>query len=97
MRTQVQSLALLSGSRPAVAMSHGVGRRCGSDLKFALAVVQAGGYSSNSTSGLGTSVCHGCGPKETKRQKKKRKRNGDGEQAAGDPEGSPEERSGLEP
>ena len=39
----------------------------------AVAVVQAGSYSSNLTPGLGTSICCGCGPKRTKDKKKKRK------------------------
>ena len=31
----------------------------------------AGGYSSDSIPNLGTSMCHGCGPKKTKKKKKK--------------------------
>ena len=37
----------------------------------AMAVVEAGGYSSNLTLSLGTSICHWCGPKD--RQKGGRK------------------------
>ena len=33
---------------------------------IAVAVVQAGGCRSNSTLSLGTSICHGCGPKKKK-------------------------------
>ena len=33
----------------------------------AMAQVLAGNYSSDSTPSLGTSICHGCGPKETKK------------------------------
>ena len=40
-------------------MSCGVGRRCGSDLVLLC-------YSSDLTSGLGTSKCRGCVPKKIK-------------------------------
>ena len=36
----------------------------------AVGVVKAGSYSSNSSLSLGTSICCGCGPKETKKKKK---------------------------
>ena len=42
--------------------------RLGSGL--AVAVVQAGGYSSDSTPSLGTSICCKCGPKKIKKKKK---------------------------
>ena len=35
----------------------------------AVAVVEAGSYSSHSTPSLGTSICHGCGPKKKKKKK----------------------------
>ena len=35
----------------------------------AVAVVQAGSFSSNLTLSLGTSICHGCGPKKQKKKK----------------------------
>ena len=35
--------------------------------RVAVALVSAGGYSSNSTPSLGTSMWRGCGPKKTKR------------------------------
>ena len=70
MRLRVRSLALLSGLRI---------RRCrelwcslqtqlGSSVAVALA--QAGGYSSDSNPSLGTSVCQGCSPKKKKKKKK---------------------------
>ena len=34
-----------------------------------MAVVQAGSYSFDSIPSLGTSICHGCGPKKTKKKK----------------------------
>ena len=37
---------------------------------IAVAVVQTRGYSSDSTSSLGTSICCGCGPKKTKEEEK---------------------------
>ena len=36
-----------------------------------MAVALAGGYSSNSTPSLGTSMCYGCSHKKTKKKKKK--------------------------
>ena len=50
--------------------------RLGSRVAVAVAVVQASGYSSDSTPSLGTSICHGRGPrkgKKTKKEKKKKK------------------------
>ena len=40
-----------------------------SDVAVAVAVVQASGYSSDLTPGLGASMCCGCGPKKTKKKK----------------------------
>ena len=37
--------------------------------RVAEAVMQAGSYSSDSTLSLGTSLCHGCGPKKIKQLK----------------------------
>ena len=37
----------------------------------AVVVVYAGGYGSDLTPGLGISICHVCGPKETKKERKK--------------------------
>ena len=74
MRTQVQSLALLSGLRI---------RRCcepcwrsQAQLRSHVAVtmVYTASCSSNSTPSLGTSVCFGFGPQKQKKQKRRRKR-----------------------
>ena len=73
MKTQVQSLALLSGLRI---------RRCRelwcrSQTQLGSGVMQAGGYSSNSTPILETSacpICLGFGPKKPKKKKKKKKK-----------------------
>ena len=40
----------------------------------AVALVLAGGYSSNSTPGLGTSICRGSGPRNNQKKKKKKKK-----------------------
>jgi len=40
----------------------------------AVAVVYASGYSSNSTPGLETSICHGYGPKKTKKERKEERK-----------------------
>ena len=40
----------------------------------AVAVAQAGGYNSDWTPSLGTSMCHECGPKKKKKKKKKEKK-----------------------
>ena len=37
----------------------------------AVAVVKASGYSSDSTSSLGTSICQGCSAKKTKKKKER--------------------------
>ena len=66
--TQVWSLASLSGLR----IWHCHKMWCRSQTRLgsgvAVSVAQACSYSSDSTPSLGTSVCHGCGPK--KRTKK---------------------------
>ena len=57
-------------------MSCHVGCRRGSDPRVAVAVAQAGGYGSDWTPSLGTSICCRSGPrngKKTKRQKKKKR------------------------
>ena len=51
-------------------MSCGVGHRLGLGSSLAVAVVQAGSCSSDSTPGLGTSICGGCSPKRPKGKKK---------------------------
>ena len=49
-------------------MNCGVGRRRGSDPAFAMALAQAGNYSSNSIPSLGTSICLRGGPKSEKQK-----------------------------
>ena len=51
-----------------IAVSCGVGRRCSLDPTVAMAVAQAGGYSSNWTPSLEISICRGCGPKKQQQQ-----------------------------
>ena len=41
---------------------------------IAVATVEAGSCGSDSTPNLGTSMCCGCGPKKTKKERKKKKR-----------------------
>ena len=75
MRLQVRSLASLSGLRIRCCCELWCGsqKRLGSLVAVALA--WAGGYSSNSTPSLGTSMCRGRGPiKWQKDQKKKKKK-----------------------
>ena len=53
------------------------------DLTVAVAVVQAGGYSSNWTPSLGTSICCGCDPKkESEREREKERNEGKSRKAA---------------
>ena len=42
-----------------------------SGMAVAVAVAAAGGYSSNLTPSLGTSMCHKCSPKKTKDNEKR--------------------------
>ena len=53
-----------AGKGPGVAVS----RKHGSDPRVAVAVVQAGKGSSDSTPSLGTSICYECGPKKQKKK-----------------------------
>ena len=73
MRLWVQSLASLSGLR--IWRCHELWCRLQTRLGsgIAVAVVQAHGYSSDLIPSLGTSTCHGCGPKNQKKKKKKKK------------------------
>ena len=41
--------------------------------RIAVALAKADGYSSNWTPSLGTSICHGSGPGNSKKTKKKKK------------------------
>ena len=66
MRTQIRTLASLSGLR--------IQLRCRSQMllrssHIAVAVAQAGSCSSNLTSSLGTSTCHGRSPQKLKEKK----------------------------
>ena len=67
MRLGVQSLALLSG----LGIPHCRELWCGSQtwLGTLIAVAQAGGYSSDWTPGLGTSICHGSSLRKGKKTK----------------------------
>ena len=66
-RMWVQSLALLNGLR----IQHCYELWCKLQMRpgspVAVAVVQAGSCSSNSTSSLGTLICHECSPKKKKK------------------------------
>ena len=68
MRWRVRSLASLSGLR--IRCCHELGCRSQVQLgsRVAVALAQAGGYSSDSTPRLGTSICRGYGPKKTKQK-----------------------------
>ena len=70
MRMQVQSLASLNGLR--IPSCHELGCRFQKRLRSGVAVaeMQASGYSSDSTSSLGTSICYGAAPKRPKKLKK---------------------------
>ena len=70
MRMQVPSLALLGGLR--ILCCHELWCRSQTQLRsdIAVALVYAGGYSSDLTPSLGTSICHLCGPKRPKKKKK---------------------------
>ena len=74
MRTQVQSLVLLSRLRIRHCHELCVGRRHSSRSCIAVAVTQASSYSSGSTSILETSMCHEFGLKQKKDKKKKKKK-----------------------
>ena len=74
MRIWLRSLASLSGLR----IRRGRKLRCMSQMRLrsrvAVAVAQAGSYSSNWTPSLGTSICHRSSPRNGKKTKKKEKR-----------------------
>jgi len=67
---------------PRLALLSGLRIRCGCELwcrlqtrlgsGIAVALAQAGGYSSDSTPSLGTSICCGCGPRKDKKQTNKK-------------------------
>ena len=68
MRMKVQSLTLLSGLR--IQHYHELLCRLQLGSCMAVAVVEAGSCSSDSTPTLGTSMCNGYSPKKTKKKKK---------------------------
>ena len=69
MRMRVRSLALLSGIQHCCELWCRLQRQLGSGV--AVAVVQASGYSSDSTSSLlGTSIYQGCSPRKKEKEKK---------------------------
>ena len=74
-RMQVRSPASLRGLR--IWWCRELGCRSqtqlGSCVAVAVAVVKAGSCRSDSTPSLGTSICHGRGPKKTKKRKKEKK------------------------
>ena len=69
MRLRLRSLASLSGLR----IQHCRDLRCRSQMRLgscvAVALVQVGSYSSDSTTSLGTSTCHGSSPRKGKKPK----------------------------
>ena len=66
-----QSLALLSGLRIPSCCELWCGSQMRLASRVAVAVAYASNYSSDSTPGLGTSICHGRGPKKQKKKKEK--------------------------
>ena len=66
MRMQVQSLASLSGLRNRCCCELWCRSQMWLGSGTAMAVVEAGSWSSDSTPSLGSSICHGCGSKKPK-------------------------------
>ena len=62
------------GEGSGVAVSCGVGGRRGLGSHVAVALAQAGGYGSDWTPSLGTSMCRRSGPRNGKKTKKKKKK-----------------------
>ena len=54
-----------------IALSSGVGYGCGLDLPLLWLWHKGASCSSDSTPSLVTSICHKCGPKKTKKERKK--------------------------
>ena len=69
MRTQVQSLALLSGLR--IQRCHELWCRSQMWLRSDISVAVAGSNSSNLTPRLGISICHRCSLKKAKKKRQK--------------------------
>jgi len=72
MRTQVRSLASLSGLRIQCCRELWCRSQMWLGSGIAVAVAQDSDYSSNSTPSLGILICHRCGPKKTTTTKKTR-------------------------
>ena len=66
--TQLVFMALLSES--GIQCCHELWYRLQMGSGIAVVVAQASSCSSDSTPSLGTSMCHGCGPKKQKKEKK---------------------------
>ena len=73
LRLHVPSLASLSGLRIRCCREPWCWSQTQLGSCVAVAVVEDGSYSSDSTPSLGMSICRGCSPKKTKKRKKKRK------------------------
>ena len=69
-RLWVPSLALPSGLRIGIAVSCGVGRRCGLDLALLWLWGRPTTTAPIQTPSLGTSICHGCSPEKRPKKKK---------------------------
>ena len=74
MRTQVRSLASLSGLRILHCHELWYGLQTWLRSCVAVAVVQTSGYTSDWTTSLGTSTCRTCGPKKTETNKRQKHR-----------------------
>ena len=70
----VRSLALLIGLRIRQCCELWCRSQTRLGSGIAVAVAQAGGYSSNSTPSLGTSICHRSGPRKGKKDQEKKKK-----------------------
>ncbi len=70
MRLRVRSLALLSGLRIRNCRELRCRLQTWLGSRVAVALVQAGGYSSDLTLSRGTSICHGSGPRKGKKTTK---------------------------
>ena len=69
MRLQIQSLVSLSGLMIWCCHELWCKSKMWLGSGIAVALAQAGGYSSDLTPSLGTSICHGCSPRKDKKKK----------------------------
>ena len=76
MRLWVQSLALLSRLRIRHCCEPWYKSQMWLESGVAVAVAVTGSYSSDSTPSLGTSICHGSGPRKGKKTKIKKEKRG---------------------